>query len=46
MKNLIINGPTLNLLGSRETDFYGTGTFETLCRRVQDYAAVHVWEAD
>ena len=46
MKFLIINGPNLNLLGSREPDIYGTGTYETLCRRVQDYAAVHGWEAD
>ena len=46
MKFLIINGPNLNLLGSREPDIYGTGTYETLCRRVQDYAAAHGWEAD
>ena len=24
----------------------GTGTYEALCRRVQDYAAAHGWEAD
>lgn len=46
MKFLIINGPNLNLLGGREPDIYGTGTYETLCRRVQDYAAAHGWEAD
>ena len=46
MKFLIINGPNLNLLGSREPDIYGTGTYEALCRRVQDYAAAHGWEAD
>ena len=46
MKFLVINGPNLNLLGSREPDIYGTGTYETLCRRVQDYAAAHGWEAD
>ena len=46
MRFLIINGPNLNLLGSREPDIYGTGTYETLCRRVQDYAAAHGWEAD
>ena len=28
MKILIINGPNLNLLGTRETDVYGTETFE------------------
>ena len=46
MKFLIINGPNLNLLGSREPDIYGTGTYGTLCRRVQDYAAAQGWEAD
>ena len=46
MRFLIINGPNLNLLGNREPDIYGTGTYETLCRRVQDYAAAHGWEAD
>lgn len=29
MKLLIINGPNLNLLGTRETDVYGTETFES-----------------
>ncbi|MEM9824478.1 MAG: type II 3-dehydroquinate dehydratase [Bacteroidota bacterium] len=28
MKIIIINGPNLNLLGKRETDIYGTQTFE------------------
>ena len=46
MKLLILNGPNLNLLGGREPDIYGTGTYEALCRRVQDYAAAHGWEAD
>ena len=42
MKFLIINGPNLNLLGSREPDIYGTGTYETLCRRVQDLSLIHI----
>ena len=29
MKIHIINGPNLNLLGKRETDIYGTSTFES-----------------
>ncbi|MBL0329069.1 MAG: type II 3-dehydroquinate dehydratase [Bacteroidetes bacterium] len=29
MKLIIINGPNLNLLGTRETDVYGSQTFET-----------------
>lgn len=28
MKLIIINGPNLNLLGTRETDIYGSQTFE------------------
>jgi 3-dehydroquinate dehydratase type II len=30
MKLLIINGPNMNLLGVREPDIYGTGTYEDL----------------
>lgn len=30
MKILIINGPNLNLLGTRDTNVYGTGTLEDL----------------
>ncbi len=31
----IINGPNLNLLGSREPDVYGTEGFETVINRLQ-----------
>ena len=46
MKLLIINGPNLNLLGIREPDVYGTDSYETLCRKVLDYAAARGVEAE
>ncbi len=41
MKFLIINGPNLNLLGQREPGVYGTENYESLCARLQDFAAGH-----
>lgn len=38
MKLLIINGPNLNLLGKREQDIYGRGTYAELCRLIADDA--------
>ncbi len=38
MKLLIVNGPNLNLLGQREPELYGRGTYAELCRLAADYA--------
>lgn len=37
MKLLIINGPNLNLLGSREKEFYGSKTFETILKKLRHH---------
>ncbi len=46
MKLLIINGPNLNLLGLREKEHYGTGTYEDLCALIRDHASVRGVEVD
>lgn len=37
MKILVINGPNLNLLGTREVSVYGTMTYKNLERELIDY---------
>ena len=39
MKILVINGPNLNMLGIREPNLYGTGTYEALCDKIRTYCA-------
>ena len=46
MKFLIINGPNLNLLGSREPGIYGSTGYEALCAMLKDKAAAMGAEAD
>ena len=41
MKFLVINGPNLNLLGSREPGIYGTSGYAQLCQMIQEKAAQH-----
>ena len=36
MKILIINGPNLNLLGKREKDLYGTESFDSYFKKLQE----------
>ena len=38
MKILVINGPNLNLLGTREPEIYGTATYAELCRQLHAHA--------
>ncbi len=38
MKLLVLNGPNLNLLGSREPEQYGTETYEDLCCQIRRHA--------
>lgn len=38
MKIFVINGPNLNMLGVREKEHYGTGTYQDLTEMIKKYA--------
>ena len=46
MKFLVINGPNLNLLGTREPDIYGKNGYDTLVDRIQTASAEMGAEAE
>ena len=46
MKVLIINGPSLNMLGIREPALYGTKSYDALCRFCLDTAQTLGMEAE
>ncbi len=46
MNFLIVNGPNLNLLGSREPDVYGQTGYEALCRELKARAKAMGCHAD
>ena len=41
MEILLINGPNLNLLGTREPGIYGATTLDEICTRAKAYAEKH-----
>lgn len=46
MKVLVLNGPNLARLGTREPEIYGSTTWPQLQQMVTEYAASHGLEAD
>ncbi len=43
---LIVNGPNLNMLGSRQPEVYGNGTLDDIAKSCADFAAHRGWYLD
>lgn len=43
---LVLNGPNLNMLGTREPETYGRDSIADVDRLVRDHAATHGLEVD
>ena len=46
VKILVINGPSLNMLGIREPEIYGNGTYAELEKCIRDFCREHGAECD
>ncbi len=42
IKIYVINGPNLNMLGIREPQHYGSGTYQSLCELIQNYTTEYI----
>ena len=46
MKIVVINGANINMLGIREPDIYGKETYDSLCKKIENYCKNEGVEVD